>query len=147
MIRWVVIKMEPMSISSSFNNLESPRRTVLLVVWAAVFTAVLGDAIRAEAVFEQCNEKLGLELGNSPAAWADYDNDGWVDLCAGGVLWRNELGKSFRKVATLGAGVFGDFDNDGFADYFSWSQRALLRNVKGRTFEKIDLPQMRDCAS
>jgi len=136
-----------MSISHSFNDPRFSRRTVLLVLWAAVFPVVLGDTIRAEAVFEQCNEKLGLELGNSAAAWCDYDNDGWVDLCAGGVLWRNEQGKSFGKVATLGAGVFGDFDNDGFADYFSWSQRALLRNVEGQTFEKTDLPQMSDCVS
>ncbi len=136
-----------MSISHSFNNPRFSRRTVLLVVWAAVFPVVLGDTIRAEAVFEQCSEKLGLELGNSAAAWADFNNDAWVDLCTGGTLWRNEKGRSFERVATLGAGVFGDFDNDGFADYFSWSQRALLRNVKGQTFEKTDLPQMSDCVS
>ncbi|UCG46785.1 MAG: CRTAC1 family protein [Phycisphaerales bacterium] len=86
-------------------------------------------------------------MGNSKAAWADYNNDGWVDLCAGGVLWQNEHGKAFRKVTTLGEGLFADFDNDGFTDYFSYSGRWLCRNIEAGTFQKTAFPQIGDCAS
>lgn len=118
-----------------------------IIVAVLVASLAFGAAKSAGAVFEDKTAELDLELGNSAAAWADYDNDGWVDLCAGGVLWRNDSGKAFKRVANLGAGVFGDFDNDGFADYLSWSQRALHRNVNGERFESIAIEAMSDCSS
>ncbi|MFO8013278.1 MAG: hypothetical protein R6X20_08240 [Phycisphaerae bacterium] len=42
---------------------------------------------------------LGLDLQNAAACWTDLDNDGWVDLCAGGVVWRNNAGKAFTPMA------------------------------------------------
>ena len=116
-----------------------------LVVSASILLVVWCNTSLGQTSFEECGKKLGLDLGNSASAWADYNNDGWVDLCAGAVLWENEQGKGFEKGPTLGAGVFGDFDNDGFVDYFSWSQRSLFLNVKGESFRKVSVGQMSDC--
>jgi len=108
---------------------------------------LLFNPAHAQTALKDCTASLGLDLGNGAAAWADYNNDGWVDLCAAGVLWQNQQGEAFTKVATLGQGIFADFDNDGFLDYFSWSAGQLCRNINGQTFEKIPLPQIDDCHS
>ncbi len=74
---------------------------------------------------------------NSPTgfAWADYDNDGRLDLCIAGygtptVIYHNEGGGTFKQMtaaqvgipssdASWGGGVaWGDYDNDGFVDLF-----------------------------
>ncbi|MEM9294131.1 MAG: CRTAC1 family protein [Acidobacteriota bacterium] len=66
------------------------------------------------------------------AAWADYDNDGWLDLYVGakggGTLFRNMNGTMFEDV-TVAAGVadttglatsvaWGDVDADGWLDLY-----------------------------
>ncbi len=68
--------------------------------------------------------------------WADYDNDGWLDLYVlnygANTLFRNEAGAGFRDVtleAGLGdtgkgtSGTFGDYNNDGWLDLYitNWS--------------------------
>ena len=70
------------------------------------------------------------------AAWADYNNDGWLDLYivnyGANRLFRNDGGLGFTDV-TLSAGVgdtgkgtsaaWGDYDNDGWLDLYvtNWS--------------------------
>jgi len=70
------------------------------------------------------------------AVWADYDNDGFLDLYVvnwgANVLYRNDAGQGFTDV-TAAAGVgdtangksasWGDYDNDGFLDLYvaNWS--------------------------
>ena len=70
------------------------------------------------------------------ASFADYDNDGWLDLYVvnwgANVLFHNEAGQGFRPVTGI-AGVgdeangqtasWGDFDNDGWLDLYvaNWS--------------------------
>jgi hypothetical protein len=78
-------------------------------------------------VFEDVSGITGLQLGGGAACWADFDNDGWVDVCAGAV-WKNNGGKSFSKLGDIapGSAVAADFDNDGFVDLFSWSSLKLL---------------------
>jgi hypothetical protein len=74
-------------------------------------------------------------------AWADYDNDGWLDLFVanpgltlnGGesgranLLYHNDGNARFTQitqgdvvtdVASSNAGIWGDYDNDGFMDLF-----------------------------
>ena len=74
---------------------------------------------------------IATEGGASTAcAWGDYDNDGWPDLFvnnrdARNFLYRNKRDGTFEKIttghlvtntATHLAGVWGDYDNDGYLD-------------------------------
>lgn len=109
--------------------------------------------------FTDVTEDSGLlHPVNSPSAtWADYDNDGWLDLfvcceqqrCR---LYHNLGNGSFEEVATQ-AGVLGrrasckgaawiDFDNDGFQDlflnYLTGDEGAqLYRNNRDGTFRDL----------
>ena len=49
------------------------------------------------AVFKDRTSELGLKPGNGAACWVDIDNDGWVDLCAPGGVWRNREGKASTR--------------------------------------------------
>ncbi|MHB1191084.1 MAG: CRTAC1 family protein [Armatimonadota bacterium] len=103
-----------------------------------------GPSVSADTAiaFKDVTVELGLSLNAGEACWADIDNDGWVDLCDGSV-WRNNEGKSFTKIAEgVGAVVAADFDNDGFVDLFSWSQIRLYRNVGGKKFVELPLPEL-----
>lgn len=87
------------------------------------------------------NAELGLAMGNDAACWADVDGDGWSDLVAGGVVWRNGAGRGFTKLATVGGPcVAADFDNDGWTDLFCWSSLKLFRNEGGKSFAELPLP-------
>jgi hypothetical protein len=78
---------------------------------------------------------LNIDIGNSwSASWGDYDNDGYDDLFVPindidkpNILYHNNGNGTFTKITSgtivtdLGssiAGVWGDYDNDGFLDLF-----------------------------
>ena len=65
--------------------------------------------------FTDESDKFGLAGGND-ACWFDFNNDGFVDICAGGKVFRNEKGQKFVYVADVGSSVAADFDNDGYLD-------------------------------
>ena len=121
-----------------FKNLAN----CVIVCWLAGMVQVQ-DATAQDAVFQDVSGKLGLQLGGGAACWADFDNDGWVDVCAGSV-WKNNQGKSFSKLGEVapGSAIAADFDNDGFVDLFSWSSLKLLRNSGGTGFVQISLPKL-----
>jgi hypothetical protein len=90
--------------------------------------------------FVDVSQSLNLQLGNDQACWIDLDRDGWTDLVAGGVVWKNQAGKSFTKIQEgVGTVVSADFDNDGFPDLFSWSQQRLYRNESGKLFKEFQI--------
>ncbi len=97
--------------------------------------------------FKDKTAELGLEIPNAAACWADFDNDGWVDLCVSGGVWKNNRGKNFTKVFNIGSSVAADFDNDGLIDLFSWSNLSLLRNLGECKFSRFDLPNLPKCVS
>lgn len=100
------------------------------------------------AVFEDRTADLGLTPANSAACWVDIDNDGWTDLCTGGVVWRNEAGQSFSKLTEgLGTVIAADCDNDGFVDLFSWSAVKMYRNDAGLRFTEVPLGDLPKCVS
>jgi enediyne biosynthesis protein E4 len=100
-------------------------------------------ALSAPAFVDVSSATGPASLGNGAACWVDVDGDGWTDLVVSGVVWRNEGGKKFVELARgVGSVVAADFDNDGFPDLFSWSQRKLYRNEKGKRFVEVPLPEM-----
>lgn len=109
-----------------------------------------------DRTFTDVTNAAGLaEPGNAIAAsWADYDNDGWLDLFVPcerqpNRLYRNQRNGTFEEVATK-AGVDGDanflskgaawidIENDGFQDLFvnhlSEHGATIYRNNKDGTF-------------
>jgi len=88
-----------------------------------------------DGTFSDVTEASGLLSGDHrthSAAWADFDNDGWMDVFVGheetpSQLFRNRGNGSFEDV-TQKAGVgrtaftkgaaWGDYDHDGFADLY-----------------------------
>lgn len=121
--------------------------TCFLTMLIGVGRGALGTgAIAQESTtngFRECATELGLQLANSQACWVDIDNDGWADLCAGGVVWRNVEGQRFEKLAEgVGEVVAADYDNDGFADLFSWSASRVFQNDAGRGFAPIEMPML-----
>jgi len=98
--------------------------------------------------FTDVTASLGLQPSSSQACWCDLNQDSWPDLCAGGVVWKNNGGKSFTKWAEgLGEVIAGDFDNDGRTDLFSYSTRKLYRNSTDEQFAIHPLPELPNTVS
>ena len=110
-------------------------------VFLAILLVLSLSPAYTKAAFQDRTTQLGLTLTNGPAAWADYDNDGWVDLYASGTLWHNNDGKGFTKVMSKGAGIWGDYDNDGHLDLFVFNNRQLFRNNQKGDFIPKPFPK------
>lgn len=123
-------------------------RTVLAAAIVFVSSLSLTALAQPKTTFSDVTAELGLAPGGSAACWADLDNDGWPELCVGGVVWKNEAGKKFSQLADgVGTVVAADFDNDGWVDLFSWSSLQVFRNQQGKSFEKIEMPEIPRCSS
>ena len=112
--------------------------TAARVAWGI---AALGSPASAIEPFQDVTEAVGLSgVSGGVAAWVDFDRDGWVDLYTAGQLWKNEKGQRFRRVSDAGLdgdGIWGDCDNDGYPDFFSWSGKGrIFRNLRGKGFEE-----------
>ncbi len=110
--------------------------------------------------FSDATEEAGLldPVNSIAASWADYDNDGWLDLfiCCErqpNRLYHNLGNGTFEEVCYI-AGIHGhedkckglawiDYDNDGYPDLFlnylqHFSSAALLfHNNRDGTFENV----------
>ena len=93
-------------------------------------------------VFIDKTSEFGLKLTTNQAVCIDYDNDGWVDIYASGVLWKNNKGNSFSKVFEKGSNaIWADFDNDGYSDLFCYSTQRLFWNDHGKDFVSKPFPK------
>ena len=113
-------------------------KTIFILSMCLIETISFGQEL-----FVDKTSELGLELGNGHVACIDYNNDGWVDLYGGGVLWKNDKGKSFTKVFDKGGdGIGADYDNDGYADLFCYNSQRLFRNDQGKGFLLQEFPEL-----
>lgn len=106
--------------------------------------------------FIDVTKEAGLiqAMNTDTAQWADFDNDGWLDLFVCGEaqpcrLYRNQGNGTFHDVAGA-AGLDGrqgmwkgcswfDYDNDGYADLFLnnyTGNPALFHNERNGTFKE-----------
>ena len=91
-----------------------------------------------EPVFTDVTESSGLGTSPSRVAWGDYDNDGDDDLLVSGSRLFNNDGGTFTDVSVDSGirvieeesevvqcggsgGVWADYDNDGYLDFYSTS--------------------------
>ncbi len=117
------------------------RLKILFLLLFVPAVCLAGSRAKPSCRFTDQTARLGLKPGNQPAAWADFNNDNWIDLYTGGAIWFNEKGKSFRKLKVPGRGIAADFDNDGWVDIYSYTKKRLLKNQNAAAFTKIDLPE------
>jgi hypothetical protein len=102
------------------------------------------------ALFEDVTGEFGLgALRSGRVAAADYNGDGFVDLCFSGRLFRNEGGTAFTEVTreagltkTGSGALFFDYDNDGALDILVTAKphARLFRNLGSRgkhSFEDV----------
>jgi hypothetical protein len=111
--------------------------------------------------FTDVTREAGLldPVNSNSAAWADYDNDGWLDLFVGcekqtNRLFHNKRDGTFEEVAAQ-AGLQGDptryckgcawldHDNDGYPDLFVNNLAEsghFYRNNRNRTFTEVTEP-------
>jgi len=100
------------------------------------WTTIKFEEVVPPATFQdKTNDFFGVDdiYHEYRSAWGDYNNDGWVDLLCGNVLWRNDGGTGFTEIQTLiHLGTFGDFNNDGYLDL--WGTTAPYINNGGVDF-------------
>ena len=112
------------------------------------------------ANFEPFFERLGAEASALPPRFqerssADYDNDGWPDMLArnsrelGIDVLHNEGDGTFRQrqlylketaTSIIGGPLYGDFDNDGDLDLFTFGRTPEGEDFGGRVEEQFTKP-------
>lgn len=110
-----------------------------------------------DGTFSDVTEASGLlsaDHRTHSTAWADFDNDGWLDVFVAheetpSQLFRNRGNGTFEDVtgkAGVGRTAFskgatwGDYDNDGFADLYVSNyggENFLYRNLGNGSFEEV----------
>lgn len=143
-------------------------RILLNVAAASLLAEAQGQSV-AEAPFTRItNGVIGAELAMSvPAAWGDYDNDGWLDLFVGNWhtnnwLFRNNRDGTFTKVtSSVVAGntsalpfsaAWADYNNDGWCDLLvanheGTALHAVYRNSGNGEFAKMSSSEIGALAS
>jgi len=155
---------------TDYNNDGLKDIFVLRGGWKGVFGEIPNSLLKnnGDGTFKDVTKESGL-LSFHPsqtATWADFNNDGWLDVFVGNEsipggksypceLYINNKNGTFTEIASKAGcaltefvkGVTsGDFDNDGFADIFISTlngKKVLLKNVsvKGGSIKFRDVSQ------
>lgn len=148
-------------VQTDYNN--DGRRDVFIVRGAWLPYPVRPSLLRNDGngTFTDVTEAAGLALpmNSNSAAWADFDNDGWLDLYICGErqtsrLYRNQRDGTFADVTAASglptgvrfckAATWFDFDNDRNPDLFVQNldgAAALYRNTGPGTFTDVTAAQ------
>ncbi len=150
------------------HGLSSHRRSLVLAVFlgfsllgaAVSCDGGSGSAVSLEPFLDRTVDAGLMDvdgLGRT-ASWADYDNDGWLDLFVGNTdmlapnvyLFHNEADGTFTDVTLLSgiedesiqSSAWADYDNDGLVDLvvgdiLAGAPPVLYRNVDGATFVDV----------
>lgn len=96
--------------------------------------------------FKDVTAEMGLaEIKAGRVAWADFNQDGYVDLLLNGSrLFKNEKGKKFQEITSEvfqdtirgNGGLWGDFDNDGDLDIITKDPESVWLQEEG-IFNKV----------
>ncbi len=145
-------------VQTDFNN--DGRMDLFISRGAWLFTPMRQTLLRnnADGTFSDVTEEAGLldPVNSTCSRWADYDNDGWLDvyiLCEQQTnrLYHNRGNGTFEEVSAK-AGVqqdassfckganWIDFDNDDFPDLYvdnMGGTAALYRNNRNGTFSDV----------
>jgi hypothetical protein len=143
-------------VQTDYNNDGRPDIFVMRGGWE---TAIRNSLLRnnGDGTFTDVTSSAGLAgppHRTHSAAWADFDNDGWLDVFIGhelswSQLFRNRGDATFEDVTERAgirfrsltkAVVAGDFDNDGWTDLYvsNFGERnLLLRNLGHGRFEEV----------
>ncbi len=118
---------------------------VRFTIFAISLSLLTAGWVETYGQFKNGNTQWKFQ-GSSKAAFADFNNDGWVDVYSG-VLLKNDGGKKFVAVKDSGIpsgeGIWGDYNNDGYVDLFLFTgSGALFKNVDGKKFEKVSFPKL-----
>ena len=117
--------------------------TRLCLVATIGLSLLCGEQTGAQdTIFENVTEAAGLG-GGEFVAWADYNNDGHVDLSTSGKLFRNGGNGKFTPVESFASshGAWADFDNDGQLDFYgAGGEGGLLRNLGDDKFKTVPIP-------
>lgn len=100
---------------------------------------VIQDHSSLRPMFKDVTATTGLPpVAASGIAFGDYDNDGWVDMLAGGRLFRNTSSAaqiSFQDMTSLlsatpleGSALFVDLDNNGLLDILTTKGLVFMQN-------------------
>ena len=110
-----------------------------------------------DGTFTDVTRQAGMAMpatATQTAAWADFDNDGWLDMFAGNEnapaqLFHNNRDGTFTdvaheagvdRIAYSKASVAGDYDNDGYPDIYVSNYRGdnfLYHNNRDGTFTEV----------
>ena len=144
------------AIQTDYNNDGRPDIFVMRGGWeVAMRNSLLRN--NPDGTFTDVTRDAGLSDGKSSThsvAWADFDNDGWLDVFVGhelspSQLFRNRGDGTFEDVtAHAGVGataftkgaVFGDYDNDGYPDLYvsnMFGDNFLYHNNRDGTFTDV----------
>ena len=160
---WGEGKYFPLAFSRAKVEEVRAHRLMLQPIRETTLTSASGDApagasgsVDVESLFTPVQPQLFTLQGGQPNAWADYDNDGDLDLFIGfrgqlSRLYRNDNGSFVDVAPAVGladasevrAASWGDYDDDGDADLFVGYARTttvpnrLYRNDSGRRFVDV----------
>jgi len=124
---------------------------VIFCLTSAFCLFSVASDVHAGAFQEKTNQYFGQTLGSTTGvSWADFNNDGFVDMASSGYLWENNGGSSFTSFNGFPfpgtyKPIWADFNNDGNLDCIQTLSATTVRMFYGNggtSFSEVTLPSL-----